>query len=154
VLANTIVDALRGRAGLGAVKYADLSMNREGNYKFSYEKMLSMSGNTAPYLLYAYARIRGIQRQGLAAAAASASALMMPAQEGGKGLSSDPSSTQVDEVKVKVAEEVAALLDLGTKAELQLGKHLIRLHEVLLEVERTLLPNKVCAIAIAVADCC
>ena len=47
--------------GIGAVKYADLSMNRESNYRFSYAKMLSLNGNTAPYMLYAYARIRGIQ---------------------------------------------------------------------------------------------
>lgn len=45
--------------GIGAVKYADLSMNRESNYRFSYEKMLSMQGNTAPYMLYAFARVQG-----------------------------------------------------------------------------------------------
>lgn len=49
--------------GIGAVKYADLSMNRESNYKFSFDKMLSLSGNTAPYMLYAYVRILGIQRK-------------------------------------------------------------------------------------------
>ena len=49
--------------GLAAVKYADLSMNRESNYRFSYKKMLSLSGNTAPYMLYAHARIRGISRK-------------------------------------------------------------------------------------------
>ena len=49
--------------GIGAVKYADLSLNRESNYKFSYEKMLSLSGNTAPYMLYGYARINGIRRK-------------------------------------------------------------------------------------------
>lgn len=45
--------------GVGAVKYADLCMNRESNYRFSYEKMLSMQGNTAPYMLYAFARVQG-----------------------------------------------------------------------------------------------
>lgn len=49
--------------GIGAVKYADLSMNRESNYRFSYSKMLALNGNTAPYMLYAYARIRGIHRK-------------------------------------------------------------------------------------------
>ena len=49
--------------GLGAVKYADLSMNRESNYRFSYKKMLSLNGNTAPYMLYAYVRIQGIKRK-------------------------------------------------------------------------------------------
>ena len=42
-------------------------MNRNTNYKFSFSKMLSLNGNTAPYLLYAYARIRGIQRRVLRA---------------------------------------------------------------------------------------
>lgn len=45
--------------GIGAVKYADLSMNRESNYRFSYAKMLSLQGNTAPYMLYAFARVQG-----------------------------------------------------------------------------------------------
>jgi arginyl-tRNA synthetase len=50
--------------GLGAVKYADLSQNRTSNYIFSYDKMLAMQGNTAPYLLYAYVRVQGISRKG------------------------------------------------------------------------------------------
>lgn len=50
--------------GIGAVKYADLSQNRTSDYIFSYEKMLSLQGNTAPYLLYAYARIQSISREG------------------------------------------------------------------------------------------
>lgn len=50
--------------GLGAVKYADLSQNRNSNYVFSFEKMLSLQGNTAPYLIYAYVRIQGITRKG------------------------------------------------------------------------------------------
>ncbi|MDZ8079658.1 MAG: arginine--tRNA ligase [Nostoc sp. SerVER01] len=51
-------------AGISAVKYADLSQNRTSNYIFSYDKMLSDKGNTAPYMLYAYARIQGISRKG------------------------------------------------------------------------------------------
>lgn len=48
--------------GIGAVKYADLAMNRNSNYKFSFDKMLSLSGNTAPYMLYAYARQLSYER--------------------------------------------------------------------------------------------
>lgn len=48
--------------GYGAVKYADLKNNRLSNYKFSYDDMLSLKGNTAVYLMYAYARICGILR--------------------------------------------------------------------------------------------
>lgn len=50
--------------GMAAVKYADLSQNRTSNYIFSYDKMLALQGNTAPYLLYAYVRVQGISRKG------------------------------------------------------------------------------------------
>ena len=49
--------------GLGAVKYADLSQDRTLDYVFSWEKMLAMQGNTAPYLQYAVARIHSIFRK-------------------------------------------------------------------------------------------
>ncbi|MFM8258801.1 MAG: arginine--tRNA ligase [Vulcanococcus sp.] len=64
--------------GLAAVKYADLSQNRITNYQFSFDRMLALQGNTAPYLLYAVVRIAGIARKGgdgATAAAASASSL-------------------------------------------------------------------------------
>jgi arginyl-tRNA synthetase len=51
-------------AGLSAVKYADLSQNRTSNYIFSYDKMLADKGNTAPYMLYAYARVQSIGTKG------------------------------------------------------------------------------------------
>jgi len=50
--------------GLSAVKYADLSQNRNSNYVFNFDKMLALQGNTAPYLLYAYVRVQGIARKG------------------------------------------------------------------------------------------
>jgi arginyl-tRNA synthetase len=50
--------------GYGAVKYADLSQNRESDYVFNWDKMLSMEGNTATYMQYAYVRNRGIFRKG------------------------------------------------------------------------------------------
>jgi arginyl-tRNA synthetase len=49
--------------GLGAVKYADLLPNRQSDYIFSWDKMLALQGNTAPYLQYAYARIQSIFRK-------------------------------------------------------------------------------------------
>jgi arginyl-tRNA synthetase len=51
------------RIGIGAVKYADLSQYRMTDYVFSWEKMLSLQGNTAPYLQNAYVRIRSIFRK-------------------------------------------------------------------------------------------
>ena len=49
--------------GIGAVKYADLSINRESNYIFDWDKMLSFEGNTSLYMQYAYARIQSIFRK-------------------------------------------------------------------------------------------
>lgn len=53
-----------GRAvGIGAVKYADLSKTRTNDYVFNWDAMLSFEGNTAPYLQYAYTRVRSIFRR-------------------------------------------------------------------------------------------
>jgi arginyl-tRNA synthetase len=49
--------------GIAAVKYADLSKNRTSDYIFDWSSMLSFDGNTAPYLLYAYARIQSVLRR-------------------------------------------------------------------------------------------
>src|SRR3989449_6519771 len=51
------------KIGIGAVKYADLSQYRMTDYVFSWDKMLSLQGNTAPYLQNAYVRIRSIFRK-------------------------------------------------------------------------------------------
>jgi arginyl-tRNA synthetase len=80
--------------GIGAVKYADLLPNRQSDYVFSWDKMLALSGNTAPYLLYAYARIRSIFRKG--------------------GI--DPSALSHSELQLTTAEELALarqLLNFG-----------------------------------------
>jgi arginyl-tRNA synthetase len=101
--------------GVGAVKYADLSMNRESNYRFSYERMLSLNGNTAPYMLYAYARICGIIRK--ASGQENADAIEWPE---------------------------AADIIITDDTELELIRNLVRLPDVLKEVERDLYPNKMC----------
>ncbi|MEI8365746.1 MAG: arginine--tRNA ligase [Parachlamydiaceae bacterium] len=49
--------------GIGAIKYADLSCHRVGDYVFSYERMLRFEGNTAAFLMYAYVRVAGIKRK-------------------------------------------------------------------------------------------
>ena len=56
---NSVAKAI----GIGAVKYADLSISRESNYIFSWDKMLSFEGNTSLYMQYAYARIQSILRK-------------------------------------------------------------------------------------------
>lgn len=97
--------------GISAVKYADLSQNRTSDYIFSYDKMLALQGNTAPYMLYAYARIQSISREG----------------------NIDFESLQ-QEAKIILQEET----------EIELGKYLLQLSEVIEEVEKTLLPNRLC----------
>ncbi len=56
-------DAVAHKIGIGAVKYIVLSQNRNTNITFDWEKMLSLEGNSAPYLQYSYARAKSILRQ-------------------------------------------------------------------------------------------
>ncbi len=57
------IDAIAKTVGLGAVKYFDLWHALNSDYKFDLNTMCSLEGNTAPYMLYAYARIRSIGRK-------------------------------------------------------------------------------------------
>ena len=63
-LSNDEKTDIARKIGIGAVKYADLSQYRMTDYVFSWDKMLSLQGNTAPYLQNAYVRIRSIFRKG------------------------------------------------------------------------------------------
>lgn len=60
--ADEIAEVAR-KVGIGAVKFADLSKNRTSDYIFSWDAMLSFEGATAPYLQYAYTRVRSILRR-------------------------------------------------------------------------------------------
>ncbi|MAZ45712.1 MAG: arginine--tRNA ligase [Gammaproteobacteria bacterium] len=62
-LTETEQNDLAKAIGIGAVKYADLSKNRNSDYIFDWDNMLALNGNTAPYMQYAYARIQSIFRQ-------------------------------------------------------------------------------------------
>jgi len=62
-LSNDEKTDIAQKIGIGAVKYADLSQYRMTDYVFSWDKMLSLQGNTAPYLQNAYVRIRSIFRK-------------------------------------------------------------------------------------------
>lgn len=101
--------------GIGAVKYADLLPNRQSDYVFSWDKMLALSGNTAPYLLYAYTRIRSILRRNEESSAASA---------GGGQRSGE--------------------LILSAPEELTLAKHLLNFGTVLEAVAEEFRPNYLC----------
>lgn len=61
---ETFIQHTATTVGIAAVKYADLSTNRITSYQFSFDRMLALAGNTAPYLLYAVVRIAGIARKG------------------------------------------------------------------------------------------
>ncbi|WP_437203527.1 arginine--tRNA ligase [Planctomicrobium sp. SH664] len=63
VLSPEAVDQVAETVGVGGIKYADLHHNRESDYVFDAEKMLAMTGNTATYMQYAYARVQGIFRK-------------------------------------------------------------------------------------------
>ena len=57
-------DMIAEVVGIGGIKYADLKHSRESDYVFDYDKMLAMTGDTATYMQYAYARLCGIFRKG------------------------------------------------------------------------------------------
>ena len=70
------------KVGIGAVKYADLSKHRTSDYIFNWDTMLSFEGATAPYLQYAYTRVRSIFRKsGIDAASLTADVAINEPQE-------------------------------------------------------------------------
>jgi arginyl-tRNA synthetase len=104
--------------GISAVKYADLSQNRTTDYKFSFDRMLSLKGNTAPYMLYSYARTQSIAREG------------------------NIDFEKLGDVKIQLRED----------SELTLAKHLLQLDEVINEVEKELLPHRLCEYLYQLSD--
>ncbi|MCG3126447.1 MAG: Arginine--tRNA ligase [Phycisphaerae bacterium] len=113
LVANTV--------GVAAVKYADLCRDRNSDYVFSWDKMLAMQGNTAPYLMYAYARIRSIYRKAAT----------------GQGLSDADLTRAVYDPSVRLA--------LDHAAERALALRLARLHETIDELASNLLPHVLCS---------
>ncbi len=79
-------DVVAQAVGIGAVKYADLSKNRTSDYIFDWDSMLSLEGNTAPYLQYACVRVNGIVRRAGAVADAAAPLLLTQPSERALGL--------------------------------------------------------------------
>ena len=102
--------------GIAAVKYADLLPNRQSDYVFSWDKLLALNGNTAPYLQYAYARIRSIFRKANA----------------GQDVSPVPTSELSDALKLDAREELA------------LARHLLNFGLVLEAVADDYRPNYLC----------
>lgn len=105
-------DRIARAVGIGAVKYADYSNNRTSDYVFSFDKMLAMDGNTAPYMQYAYARIKSIERK-----------------------------AQSKDVDIETELAGINELNLTEPAELDLAKHLIRYGEVIESAAADYRPN-------------
>ena len=82
---NDLTDAERKeiarKVGIGAIKYADLSKNRTTDYIFNWDTMLSFEGDTAPYLQYAYTRIKSIFRKAGVDAATYAAPVVIEAEQ-------------------------------------------------------------------------
>ena len=105
---ENFIDKVSTTVGIASIKYADLSQNRISNYQFSFDKMLSLQGNTAPYLLYALVRIAGISRKG-----------------GDLNVSSQN-------------------IQFNESQEWDLIRKLLQLDSIIAEVEKELLPNRLC----------
>ncbi len=105
--------------GLGAVKYADLLPNRQSDYVFSWDKMLALQGNTAPYLQYAYTRIKSIFRKNV-----------------GQASSLSPSQEKLETGKMPVP--------LSAPEEFALAKHLLNFGLTLEAVAEEYRPNFLC----------
>lgn len=120
------VAAAAAKIGYGAVKYFDLHQVPTTNYKFSYDKMLSTSGNTAVYLMFAYARLASIVRKAK------------------------------DEFKADVAElvgEAEAELKISHVAERSLVFELMQFQDVILSVLADFMPCHVCGYLYKLATC-
>jgi arginyl-tRNA synthetase len=107
------------KIGIGAVKYADLSQYRTTDYIFSWDKMLSLHGNTAPYLQNAYVRIRSIFRKAGEPAVA----------------------TPQPDVSATGHRPVATALTLKDPGELNLAKRLCQFGEIVPQVLNGFRPN-------------
>jgi len=105
-------EQIANAVGIGAVKYADYSNNRTSDYIFSFDRMLAMDGNTAPYMQYAYARIKSIERKA-----------------GSRGV-------QIEDELAGIKT-----LNLAEPAELDLAKHLLRYGEAVQSAAADYRPN-------------
>jgi arginyl-tRNA synthetase len=122
--------------GIGAVKYADLSQYRMTDYVFSWEKMLSLQGNTAPYLQNAYVRIRSIFRK-------AGESSVAPPQRRVK------EQTNYEETGHR---HVATELVLTNPAEINLAKRLCQFAEIVPQVLNDFRPNILASYLFEVAN--
>lgn len=119
------IKAIAEAVGIGAVKYADLAQNRTTDYVFSWDKMLAMDGNTAPYMMYAYARIRSIYAKAAAGSDEGRSTEAAPA------VGAAPSSVLNPQSSIALVEP----------AEIDLARRILQFAETIEAVAEELKPN-------------
>jgi arginyl-tRNA synthetase len=95
------------KIGIGAVKYADLSQYRMTDYVFSWDRMLSLQGNTAPYLQNAYVRIRSIFRKAVAT-----SLWGVEAQKGHRPVATIDKLTFTDRSEINLAKRLCQFAEI------------------------------------------
>jgi arginyl-tRNA synthetase len=111
-LGEELKGRIAGAVGIGAIKYADYSNNLTSDYVFSFDRMLAMEGNTAPYMQYAYARVKSIERKAV--------------------------SKDVDIASELAGIEK---LHIAEPTEIELAKHLLRYGEVIASAAADYRPN-------------
>uniref|UniRef100_A0A0N4ZVB6 Probable arginine--tRNA ligase, cytoplasmic n=1 Tax=Parastrongyloides trichosuri TaxID=131310 RepID=A0A0N4ZVB6_PARTI len=117
VLSKEELDAAQKAVAYGCIKYADLSHNRQHDYVFSFDRMLDDKGNTAVYLLYAYARIRSIARNA--------------------GIEKATLEKYIENLQ-------DGSVPLEHPAEFKLAKHILKFSDTLLSALDTLLIHQIC----------
>jgi arginyl-tRNA synthetase len=117
-LSDEAIVSAASTIGYGAVKYFDLKQNPITNYIFNYDRMLDTKGDTAVYLLFAYARVASILRKGV-----------------------DEKGFDAHALSVK---ELEATISLEDPAERALAFELLQFGEVLRSTLNDLMPNKLC----------
>ncbi|KAI6194887.1 putative arginine--tRNA ligase, cytoplasmic [Aphelenchoides besseyi] len=117
VMTQEELTAAQESVAYGCIRYADLSNGRVSDYVFSFDRMLDDRGNTAVYLLYAYARIQSIIRN---------------------------ANVEPERITEYVNQLADSILPLDHPAELKLAKQLLRLSDVLITVLESLQLHKLC----------
>ena len=123
------------KIGIGAVKYADLSQYRTTDYIFSWDKMLSLHGNTAPYLQNAYVRIRSIFRK------AGDATVATPLWSVESGTGRRPVATPLRGVTETGHRPVTTTVTLKEPAELDVAKRVCQFAEIVPQVLNGFRPN-------------
>lgn len=123
------------QVGIGAVKYADLSVGHDTEYVFDFDRMLALSGNTGPYVQYAAARIRSILRKAEEAEEAEEAATASAFDSGEVADSGDVAGEATAGASIAVVEP----------AERALALHLLEYGATLRRVGELLEPHRLCA---------